>query len=238
MRKRLRIALVTIGILAIPIIVAPTIASAATSAPKAAPQAAAPKAGPSAAQLLARASRGCTVVSKGKYKTDEDASKATVSICKAGKAFVWKADMDIDCDGVRTSKCNEKTDCCFQNQTSFETSKGRPFQADSTHYFVIPLPSSRFSYKSNGIKPGSVAAVIFNNKVVYAVFADEGPNSIIGEASYATAKALGINPDPSNGGVDSGVTYIVFPGQVPSPVENNSAIDAKGSAAANAWVKS
>ena len=80
--------------------------------------------------------------------------------------------------------------------------------------------------------------MIFNNKVVYAVFADEGPNSIIGEASYATAKALGINPDPSNGGVDSGVTYIVFPGQVPSPVENNSAIDAKGSAAANAWVKS
>ena len=103
---------------------------------------------------------------------------------------------------------------------------------------MIPLPSSRFSYKSNGIKPGSVAAVIFNNKVVYAVFADEGPNAIIGEASYATAKALGINPDPSNGGVDSGVTYIVFPGQVPSPVENNTAIDAKGAAAANAWVNS
>jgi len=178
-RKRLRIALVAIGILAIPLIAAPTIASAATSAPQAAPQAAAPKAGPSAAQLLARASRGCTTVSKGK-----------------------------------------------------------PFQADSTHYFVIPLPSSRFSYKSNGIKPGSVAAVIFNNKVVYAVFADEGPNAIIGEASYATAKALGINPDPSNGGVDSGVTYIVFPGQVPSPVENNTAIDAKGAAAANAWVNS
>jgi hypothetical protein len=144
--------------------------------------------------------------------------------------------MDIDCDGIRTSNCNEKTDCCFQNQTSFQTSKGKSFQSDKTHYFVIPLPSSRFSYKSAGIKPGSVAAIIYNNKVVYAVFADEGPDNIIGEASYATAKALGIDSNPETGGVDSGVTYIVFPGAVPSPVETNSAIDNKGIAAANAFV--
>jgi len=234
--RRLKLALLTIGVLAVPLVAAPTIASAAM-APKAAPQAVTPKAGPSASQLLARAAKGCKVVTKGKYKTDDDA-RATVNICKAGTAFVWKADMDIDCDGIRTKNCNEKTDCCFQNQTSFETSKGKSFQADLTHFYVIPLPSSRFSYKSNGIKPGSVAAVIFNGKVVYAVFADEGPNDIIGEASFATAKALGINPDPSNGGVDSGVTYIVFPGQVPSPVENNAAIDKKGAAAATAWVNS
>ena len=193
-------------------------------------------AGPTAAQLLAKVS-SCTVVSHGKYATD-DGESSTVNICKKGSAFFWKADMDIDCDGVRTSNCNEDTDPWYQNQTSFETSKGKSFQADKTHYFVIPLPSSRFNYSSNGIKPGSVAAVIYNNKVVYAVFADEGPNNIIGEASYATAKALGINPDPENGGVDSGVTYIVFPGQVPSPVETNSAIDSKGAAAATAFVNS
>ncbi len=39
---------------------------------------------------------------------------------------------------------------------------------------------------------------------------DTGPDEIIGEASYATAKALGIDPDPETGGTDSGVTYIVF----------------------------
>jgi hypothetical protein len=103
---------------------------------------------------------------------------------------------------------------------------------------VIPLPSSRFSYSKSGIRPGTTAAIIYNNRVVYAVFADEGPSNIIGEASYATARDLGINPNPKNGGVDSGVTYIVFPNSVPSPVEKNSAIDAKGSAAASAWVKS
>jgi hypothetical protein len=32
------------------------------------------------------------------------------------------------------------------------------------------------------------------------------------------------------------VTYIVFPGNVPSPVESNSAIDSKGISAANAFV--
>jgi hypothetical protein len=192
--------------------------------------------GPSAAALLAKVTN-CSVVSHGKYATD-DGESSTVNICKQGSAFFWKADMDIDCDGVRTSHCNENTDPWYQNQTSFETSKGKSFQADSTHYFVIPLPSSRFSYSSNGIKPGSVAAIIYNNKVVYAVFADEGPSNIIGEASYATAKALGIDSNPESGGVDSGVTYIVFPGSVPSPVESNSAIDSKGASAATAFVNS
>ena len=192
--------------------------------------------GPSASQLLNKV-KNCSVVSHGKYATD-DGESSTVNICKQGSAFFWKADMDVDCDGVRTSKCNEDTDPWYQDQTSFETSKGRPFQADSTHYFVIPLPSSRFNYQSSGIKPGSVAAIIYKSKVVYAVFADEGPNNIIGEASYATAKALGIDPDPETGGVDSGVTYIVFPGKVPSPVESNSAIDSKGISAANAFVNS
>jgi hypothetical protein len=227
--RKLRILLLALGLLAVPLVVTPAVAAVHKN--DVSVQA------PTAAQILARAGRGCTKVSKSNYKTDEDGG-GSVSICKAGKAFVWKADMDIDCDGIRTKNCNEDTDCCYQPQTSFETSKGKSFQADKTHFYVIPLPSSKFSYKSNGIKPGSVAAVIFKNKVVYAVFADEGPAGIIGEASFATAKALGINPDPSNGGVDSGVTYVVFPGQVPSPVEDNAKIDAKGVAAATAFINS
>jgi hypothetical protein len=223
-RRKLSIALVAAGLVAASLVTIP--AMAATKA-----------AGPTASQLLSRVSKGCSVVSKGKYKSDDETA-ANISICKAGSAFVWKADLDVDCDGITTSHCNKNTDCCYQNQTSFETSKGKSFQADLTHYFVIPLPSSRFSYSKSGIKPGSVAAIIYQNKIVYAVFADEGPNNIIGEASYATARDLGINPDPKNGGVDSGVTYIVFPGQVPSPVEANSAIDKKGAAAASAFVNS
>jgi len=223
--RTLKAAILAAGLVAAGTIVTLVVAPAANAAT-----------GPSASALLNKV-KTCSVVSKGKYATD-DGESSTVNICKSGSAFFWKADMDIDCDGIRTSNCNENTDPWYQNQTSFETSAGKSFQADKTHYFVIPLPSSRFNYSSNGIKPGSVAAIIYNNKVVYAVFADEGPNNIIGEASYATAKALGINPDPENGGVDSGVTYIVFPGKVPSPVESNSAIDSKGASAATAFVNS
>jgi hypothetical protein len=238
MRKKFRVAILVAGLVAAVGAAVPVIASVSANAATINPDA-----NPTAAQLLARVKAGCTKVSKSNYKTDDDSKSAIVSICKAGKSFVWNADMDVDCDGIRTSHCNEKTDCCFQNQTSFTTSKGKSFQSDLTHYYVIPLPSSRFSYTKNGIKPGSVAAIVYNNKVLYAVFADEGPSNIIGEASYATNRDLGINPDPKNGGIDCTgskcpITYIVFPGVVPSPVESNSAIDKKGIAAAQAFLKS
>jgi hypothetical protein len=223
--RRLKAVILALGVMSGAFLATPAQASVTVAA-----------AGPSASQLLAKV-KTCASPSHGKYATDDGAA-STVSICKVGSAYFWKADMDIDCDGIRTSHCNSTADPWYQNQTSFQTSKGKPFQADSTHYFVIPLPSSRFSYTSAGIKPGSVAAVIYNGKVVYAVFADEGPSNIIGEASYATAKALGIDPDPATGGVDSGVTYIVFPGKVPSPVETNSVIDSTGATAANTFVNS
>ena len=39
------------------------------------------------------------------------------------------------------------------------------------------------------------------------------------------AVALGIDPNPATGGTAGPVTFIVFPGRVPSPVENNTTID-------------
>ena len=59
--------------------------------------------------------------------------------------------------------------------------------------------------------------------VEYGVFGDEGPKAIIGEASYAMAVKLGIDPDPSTGGTDSGVTYIAFtgPGAVVPKIEDH-----------------
>ena len=47
---------------------------------------------------------------------------------------------------------------------------------------------------------------------------EEGPDNIIGEASYAMATLLGIDPDPATGGTGSGVTYIAFTG--PTSVVN------------------
>jgi hypothetical protein len=229
--KRLRLTLAALGIATV------TVAAAATlAAPESSAAGTAAAAGPTASQLLAK-SQSCTPASNGKYATDEG-GPATVSICKSGSAYVWTSDMDIDCDGISTSRCNGSTDPSYFNETSFQTSTGQFFTADVTHYYVIPLPSSRFNYQSAGISPGSVAAVVYNNKVVYAVFADEGPDDIIGEASYATATALGIDPNPASGGTEGPVTFIVFPGKVPNPVENNTTIDSVGSSAATTWVGS
>jgi Ricin-type beta-trefoil lectin domain/Fungal chitosanase of glycosyl hydrolase group 75 len=231
-RKRFRLTLATLAAAALSVAAALTVGAPTSSA--APTRAAAPAAGPSASQLLTK-TQSCTPASNGEYASD-DGEASTVEICKNGSAYFWTSDMDIDCDGISTTHCNTSTDPWYQDQTSFQTSSGQFFTSDVTHYYVIPLPSSRFDYGNAGISPGSVAAVVYNGKVVYAVFADEGPDNIIGEGSYALATALGIDPDPATGGTDGPVTFIVFPGQVPNPVENNATIDSVGSSAATTWV--
>jgi len=178
-------------------------------------------AAPTASQLLAKMT-SCTQISNGLYATDAGRAP-TVPVCGENGAVFWHADMDIDCDGVTTAQCNINADPAYQNDTSLHTSTGQPFDAATMPYVVIPNISTRFSYSGSSIELGAVVAVIYDGKVEYGVFADTGPSAIIGEASYAMASALGINPDPATGGVDSGVTFLVFKGSRVSPVESHSA---------------
>ncbi|MFF4895199.1 glycoside hydrolase family 75 protein [Streptomyces sp. NPDC001068] len=175
----------------------------------------------SAADLLAKVT-SCSQISSGRYKTDDETS-ATIPVCGKNGAVFWKSDMDIDCDGQRTTNCNEDRDPWYQDDTAFHQSDGKPLKAETLPYVVVPSSSSIWNYSSAGIKGGGVVAVVYNNKVEYAVVGDTGPTQIIGEASYATAKALGIDPDPETGGADSGVTYILFKNSKVSPIESHSA---------------
>lgn len=209
--------------------------SALASAAPAPARPATTAAAPTAAQLLAK-TNSCNQISNGKYKTDEDVSGKTVAVCDANGAVFWKADMDIDCDGQRSTQCNEDTDCCYQDDTAFHQSDGRPLNAAKLPYIVVPSSSSIWKYSSSQLKGGGSCAVIYNGKVEYAVIGDTGPTQIIGEASYATAKDLGINPDPSNGGTDSGVTYICFKNSTVSPIENHTAATSKGQSLATTFV--
>jgi hypothetical protein len=144
-------------------------------------------------------------------------------ICTLKGAVFFNADMDIDCDGRMSTHCpgtGADKDCCYQPMTSFTNLQGQPLSAEATPYVVIPLD---FMYpgldQTNG---GNVIAVIYNHQLEFAVFGDQGPTNLIGEASYATANNLGINPSPARGGIGSGVTYIVFvgPGTQPHDIEN------------------
>jgi hypothetical protein len=192
---------------------------------------------PTAAELLAKVTSCGQQISSGLYKTDSESGR-TIPVCNRNGAVFWKGDMDIDCDGQRTTQCNENTDCCFQPDTAFHQSNGQPLIASSLPYVVVPSPSSTWDYRNFQIAGGGVVAVIFNNQVEYAVVGDTGPTDIIGEASYATARDLGINPDPSNGGTDSGVTYIVFKNSKVTPIENHNNAITLGQQLARTFVNS
>ncbi|WP_438290823.1 glycoside hydrolase family 75 protein [Streptomyces sp. HUAS TT7] len=174
-----------------------------------------------AAELLAKVAT-CSQISHGKYKTDTSAA-AAVPVCGMDGAVFWKAGLGIDCDGQITEACNENTDPWFQPDTTFHQSNGMPLSAEQLPYVVVPSAGSIWNYASDGIKGGGVVAVIYGNKVEYAVVGDLGPSNTIGEASYATAKALGMDPDPRTGGAASGVTYILFKNSQAKPIESHGA---------------
>ncbi|MBL1106426.1 glycoside hydrolase family 75 protein [Streptomyces sp. 5-8] len=188
-----------------------------------------------AADLLARVGE-CSQLSRGRYRTDAD-SRATVRVCGTRDAVFWKADLDIDCDGRPSARCNRRTDPVFADTTAFQQSDGRHLSAERLPYIVVPAPSRRWNFLSSGVRGGSVAAVVYNDRVQYAVVGDTGPRDIIGEASYATARRLGIRPDPRDGGVPSGVTYIVFRDSRVRPIQNRAAAEAEGERLARLFVR-
>ena len=162
----------------------------------------------SAGQLLTVLKHGA-LIKETENRFRADAKKpADISMFSLTNATFWTADMDIDSDGRVTPLCNKQRDPDFQN----ELSCGTDIAADETPYFVIPAGKPASS-KKRGIEIGQVAAIIYSNQVCYAVFLDEcGIKNVIGEASIATARLLGVDPDPKTGGTDGPVTYIVFTG--------------------------
>lgn len=145
----------------------------------------------------------------GAYATDVG-EVADIPVCQTDSVIWWDADMDIDCDGGLGSVCMSDPD--YMPETSGVDSMGNPLDASTLPFIVIPLASSRFRYADYGIRTGTVALVMYGDQMVFGIFGDAGPASIIGEASFAMAEALGIPSSPRTGGVDSGVTYLVFTG--------------------------
>ncbi|MFD8303835.1 glycoside hydrolase family 75 protein [Streptomyces sp. NPDC059690] len=189
----------------------------------------------SAADLLAKV-RGCAQVSRGRYRRDEG-TPATIPVCGTRDAVFWKADLDIDCDGRAGPRCNRRTDPLFSSLTAYQQSDGRYLSAERLPYIVVPAVSRIWDHRDQGVRGGSVAAVVYRDRVQYAVVGDIGPRGVIGEASYATARGLGITPDPRRGGAPSGVTYIVFKGSRVKPIEDHAAAVAAGQRLARLFVR-
>jgi Fungal chitosanase of glycosyl hydrolase group 75 len=195
-----------------------------------------PAAGPGADQLRDRVT-GCeTQVSQGLY-AERDGETRDIPICSTGGAVHWKSGMTVDCDGQPTDQCNSDTDPAYQPETAFPQSDGEPLVASELPYVVLPLASSTWDYRDSGLRGGTVVAIVYEDKVVYGVVGDLGPSGQIGEASYATADGVGIDPDPSTGGVSGKVVdYIAFPGVVANPIEDPAQATALGEQAASELV--
>nr|WP_237551957.1 glycoside hydrolase family 75 protein [Streptomyces sp. SID8367] len=202
--------------------------------PDAAPQSVSGRGDVSASALLA-AARGCKQISHGRYRSD-DGARATVPVCGRRGAVYWKADLDIDCDGRPGRHCNRRTDPLFQNMTAYQQSDGLHLSAERLPYVVVPGASRIWKPARSGVRGGTVAALVHRGKVLYAVVGDTGPSDLIGEASYAAARALGIDPDPVRGGTADEVTYILFPGTTARPIESRTAAATAGRAAARKFV--
>ncbi|MFF3500121.1 glycoside hydrolase family 75 protein [Streptomyces sp. NPDC003247] len=232
-RRRAPLTLAAAGLVLLAPTAAPAVARPASDVPR---RPAAPREGAvSAADLLARV-RNCTRVSRGLYRSDA-AAPATIPVCGTEGAVFWTADMDIDCDGRPGTRCNATTDPTFSPATAFTQSDGRYLSAESLPYVVVPAPSTLWDYRAHGVRGGTVAAVVHQGRVQYAVVGDVGPSAIIGEASYATAAALGIRPDPHGGGTASGVTYILFEDSRATPVESHAAAVEVGERLARSFVR-
>lgn len=144
-----------------------------------------------------------------------------------GKEIYIDADMDIDADGSPNATTIDP--CCGQLETSLRYPNGKSVDSEQIPYFVLPGGW----YAKKGISLGDIAAVIYNDKVEYAIFADVGPAHKIGEGSIALAQALGHDP-LINGivkvGIDKDVIYIIFPGSGDGTPQDVGAIRSKGEA--------
>ncbi|MEU5974746.1 glycoside hydrolase family 75 protein [Streptomyces sp. NPDC047315] len=188
----------------------------------------------SAAELLAKV-KDCTPVSRGSYRTDAGAA-ATVPVCGTDEVVHWTADMDVSCDGQSTPQCNAQNDPWFIEDTAFRQSDGRPLDAAALPYVVVPGPSETWRHAESGVRGGTVVAVVHDDRVRYGVVGDTGPKDVIGEASRAMARSLGIDDDPVSGGVASDVTYVLFRDSKASPIESHAAAASFGGELARRFV--
>jgi hypothetical protein len=217
--------------------------------------------GPDAAALLS-VTDACTVIAGTQplatdIDEDDRPSGLAVDLCALDGAVWWRADLDVDCDGGQDAAC--KADASYQPETAATTAEGDPLDASTVPFVVVPLPwypsadrSSDFYWCDQGLSMGGPVAVVYGDVVAYGVIGDEGPvtdepvgadgecagepfaGGVVGEASYAMAEALGIDPDPNTGGVECGddgacpVTYILFEADPVEPIEDPEAAERTG----------
>jgi len=95
----------------------------------------------------------------------------------------------------------------FGDKTKAPIDPARYVDSETVSYIAIPP-----DLKEQGVKLGDLCVVAYNSMCWPAIVADIGPRKKYGEGSIKLAKQLSIPSSPKNGGVDIGVTYVIFKG--------------------------
>src|SRR6266702_7069168 len=202
-----------------------TTATAVTSAPAA----------PSftAAQVLAGVKKNSTTANKVNSKphinTQTRAMNVNVFQVATG-VYAYSSSLAVDDAGS-----DPDPDPDHQNPTTFQDSNGKQLAAHHVPFYVLgddcfdrKTPCPHFFYKEHNIKGRQFALMFYKSKVIGAIFGDtqtgnnqttsQNDSRELGEASVKAASLLGIPSSGTTGGVDNGVTVVIFSG--PSWVVN------------------
>jgi len=143
-----------------------------------------------------------------------------VNVYKVGSGvYAYTSSMAIDTDGS-----DPDPDPDHQGQTTWQDDNGAQLGAHHVPYYVLGdvcfdgvSPCKWFYYAEHNITGLQFALIFYNGKCIGAVFGDtQGPPGgdarELGEASVESATLLGIPNSGTTGGVDNGVTVVIFSG--------------------------
>ena len=146
--------------------------------------------------------------------------------------YAYTSSMAIDDDGS-----DPDPDPDHQGETTWQDSNGKALAAHHVPFYVLgddcwdrKTPCPHFFYKEHGMSGRQFALMFYKGKVIGSIFGDtqtannqttsDNDSRELGEASVKAAQLLGIPSSGTTGGVDNGVTVVMFSG--PSWVVNGS----------------
>jgi Fungal chitosanase of glycosyl hydrolase group 75 len=142
----------------------------------------------------------------------------------ASGVYAYTSSMAIDDDGS-----DPDPDPDHQDSTTFQDSNGAQLAAHHVPYYVLgddcwdnQSPCPHFFYQEHDIAGGQFALIFYQGQVIGAIFGDtqtgndqttsNNDSRELGEASTKAASLLGIPDSGTTGGVDGGVTVAIFSG--------------------------
>jgi hypothetical protein len=180
-----------------------------------------------AAQVLAGVKKNSTTANKVNSKPHINTMTRAMNVNVyqvASGVYAYSSSLAVDDDGS-----DPDPDPDHQNQTTFQDSNGKQLAAHHVPFYVLgddcwdrKSPCPHFFYKEHNIKGRQFALMFYKSKVIGAIFGDtqtgndqttsDNDSRELGEASVKAASLLGIPSSGTTGGVDSGVTVVIFSG--------------------------